>query len=118
VTQPPGLAGRAEEQAALRGLLLSLSGGMSGALVLRGEPGIGKTALLEYLAGAAPDIDFAVMSGVESEVGFGFAGLYRLLVPYLGRIDQLPTQQRLALGTALGLVDGRPGTPSSLASRR
>jgi hypothetical protein len=43
VSQPPGLAGRADEQAALRGLLLSLGGGMSGALVLRGEPGIGKT---------------------------------------------------------------------------
>jgi DNA-binding CsgD family transcriptional regulator len=111
VTQPPGLAGRADEQAALRGLLVSLGGGMSGALVLRGEPGIGKTALLEYLAETAPDIDFAVVSGVESEAGFGFAGLYRLLVPYLGRIDRLPAQQRLALGTALGLVDGRPGTP-------
>src|ERR1035438_5901150 len=83
VIQPPSLAGRADEQAALRGLLLSLGGGMSGALVLRGEPGIGKTALLEYLAEAAPDINFAVVSGVESEAGFGFAGLYRLLAPYL-----------------------------------
>ncbi len=111
VNQPPGLAGRTEEQAALRGLLLTLGDGMSGALVLRGEPGIGKTALLEYLAGAAPGIDFAVVSGVESEAGFGFAGLYRLLVPYLGEMDRLPEPQRLALGTALGLVDGRPGTP-------
>jgi AAA ATPase domain len=111
VTQPPGLAGRADEQAALRGLLLSLGDGMSGALVLRGEPGIGKTALLEYLAGVAPDVDFAVVSGVESEAGFGFAGLYRLLVPYLGRMDRLPEPQRLALGTALGLVDGPPGSP-------
>jgi MoxR-like ATPase len=50
VAQPPGLAGRADEQAALRGLLLSLGDGMSGSLVLRGEPGIGKTALLEHLA--------------------------------------------------------------------
>jgi DNA-binding CsgD family transcriptional regulator len=111
VTQPPGLAGRADEQAALRSLLLSLGGGMSRALVLRGEPGIGKTALLEDLAGTAPDIDFAVVSGVESEAGFGFAGLYRLLVRYLGRMDRLPAPQRLALGTALGLVDGPPGTP-------
>jgi DNA-binding CsgD family transcriptional regulator len=112
VNQPPGLAGRTDEQAALRGLLLTLGDGMSGALVLRGEPGIGKTALLEYLAGAAPDIfDFAVVSGVESEAGFGFAGLYRLLVPYLAEMDRLPEPQRLALGTALGLVDGRPGTP-------
>jgi len=69
VAQPPGLAGRADEQAALRGLLLSLGDGMSGALVLRGEPGIGKTALLEHLAGTAPDIDFAVVPGVESEAG-------------------------------------------------
>jgi DNA-binding CsgD family transcriptional regulator len=111
LSQPPGLVGRADEQAALRGLLLSLGGGMSGALVLRGEPGIGKTALLENLAGAAPGIDFAVVSGVESEAGFGFAGLYRLLVPYLGGMDRLPRPQRLAVGTALGLVDGRPGTP-------
>jgi DNA-binding CsgD family transcriptional regulator len=111
LSQPPGLVGRADEQAALRGLLLSLGGGMSGALVLRGEPGIGKTALLENLAGAAPGIDFAVVSGVESEAGFGFSGLYRLLVPYLGGMDRLPRPQRLAVGTALGLVDGRPGTP-------
>jgi DNA-binding CsgD family transcriptional regulator len=111
VTQPTGLAGRADEQAALRGLLLSLGNGMSGALVLRGEPGIGKTALLEELPGAAPGIAFAVVSGVESEAGFGFAGLYRLLVPYLGQLDRLPAPQRLALGTALGLVDGPPGTP-------
>jgi DNA-binding CsgD family transcriptional regulator len=111
VTQPPGLAGRADEQATLRSLLLSLDDGMSGALVLRGEPGIGKTALLEYLADTAPDIDFAVVSGVESEAGFGFAGLYRLLAPCLGRMDRLPEPQRLALGTALGLVDGPPGTP-------
>jgi DNA-binding CsgD family transcriptional regulator len=111
VSQPPGLVGRADEQAALRGLLLSLGSGMSGALVLRGEPGIGKTALLESLAGAAPGIDFAVVSGVESEAGFGFAGLYRLLVPYLGGTDRLPAPQRLAVGTALGLVDGQPGTP-------
>jgi DNA-binding CsgD family transcriptional regulator len=111
VTQPPGLAGRADEQAALRGLLLSLGDGMSGALVLRGEPGIGKTALLEYLAGVAPDVDFAVVSGVESEAGFAFAGLYRLLVPCLGRMDRLPEPQRLALGTALGLVDGPSGSP-------
>jgi tellurite resistance protein len=111
VSQPPGLAGRAAEQAALRGLLLSLGDGMSGALVLRGEPGIGKTALLEYLAGAASGASLAVVSGVESEAGFGFAGLYRLLVPYLSGMDRLPVPQRLALGTALGLVDGQPGTP-------
>ena len=111
VIQPARLAGRADEQAALRGLLLSLGGGMSGALVLRGEPGIGKTALLEYLAETALDIDFAVVSGVESETEFGFGGLYRLLVPYLGGMDRLPAPQRLALGTALGLVDGPPGTP-------
>jgi DNA-binding CsgD family transcriptional regulator len=109
--QPPRLAGRAGEQAALRGLLLSLGGGMSGALVLRGEPGIGKTALLEYLAETAADTGFNVVSGVESETGFGFAGLYRLLVPYLGGMDRLPAPQRLVLGTALGLVDGPPGTP-------
>jgi DNA-binding CsgD family transcriptional regulator/tellurite resistance protein len=111
VAQPTGLAGRADEQAALRGLLLSLGDGMSGALVLRGEPGIGKTALLAGLPAAAPGIAFAVVSGVESEAGFGFAGLYRLLVPYLGQLDRLPAPQRLALGTALGLVDGPPGTP-------
>jgi DNA-binding CsgD family transcriptional regulator len=107
----PGLAGRADQQATLRGLLLSLGGGMSGALVLRGAPGIGKTALLEDLAGHTPDTDFAAVSGVESEAGFGFSGLYRLLVPYLGGMDRLAVPQRRALGTALGLVDGPPGTP-------
>jgi DNA-binding CsgD family transcriptional regulator len=111
VTQRSALVGRAEEQAALHSLLRCLGEGMSGALVLRGEPGVGKTALLEYLIDAAADIDSAVVSGIESEAGLGFAGLHRLLIPYLGRMDQLPAAQALALDTALGRVYGPPGTP-------
>jgi DNA-binding CsgD family transcriptional regulator len=75
-------------------------------LVLRGEAGIGKTALLEYLASCASECRIARAAGVESEMELAFAGLHQLCAPFLDRLDRLPAPQRDALETAFGLRDG------------
>ena len=100
------LLDRAAETAAVEGVLAAVRDGLSGVLVLRGEAGIGKTALLEWAAGQAHDMQVARVAGVQAEMGMGFAGLHQLLVPFLGGLGGLPGPQRLALGSAFGLVDG------------
>ena len=75
-------------------------------LVVRGEPGVGKSALLDYLAGRAPGCRVARAVGVESEMELAFAGLHQLLAPMLDRLDRLPGPQREALRTAFGLSAG------------
>ena len=75
-------------------------------LVVRGEPGVGKSALLEYLAGRAAGCRVVRAAGVESEMELAFAGLHQLLAPALDRIDRLPEPQREALRTAFGLSAG------------
>jgi DNA-binding CsgD family transcriptional regulator len=75
-------------------------------LVVRGEAGIGKTALLEHLAGRASGCRIARATGVESEMELAFAGLHQLCAPFLDRLDRLPAPQRDALGTAFGMQDG------------
>jgi DNA-binding CsgD family transcriptional regulator len=102
------LLDRAPEIAALEGLLAAVRDGLSGVLVLRGEAGIGKTAVLEWAAGQADDMQLARVAGVQAEMGMGFAGLHQLLVPFLGGLGQLPGPQRQALGSAFGLVAGPP----------
>ena len=97
------LLGRAAECGEIERLLGSVRGGLSGALVLRGEPGIGKTALLEYAAGLATDMHLLRLVGIESEMELGYAALHQLLLPFLGDIDVLPVRQRGALGAAFGL---------------
>src|SRR5262252_966151 len=84
------LLDRAEETAALEGVLAAARDGLSGVLVLRGEAGIGKTALLEWAAGRAGDMRVARVAGVQAEMGMGFAGLHQLLVPFLNGLDGLP----------------------------
>src|SRR5580700_1485485 len=76
------------------------------ALVVRGEAGVGKSALLEYVAGAAADMRVARAVGVESEVELAFASLHLLCAPLLDRLDGLPGPQRDALGVAFGLRAG------------
>jgi DNA-binding CsgD family transcriptional regulator len=100
------LWGRDTERAALDTLLAQIRGGMSQVVVLRGEAGIGKTALLDAVAEAAADLRVLRVAGVEAEAGFSFAALHRLLIPYTGDLDVLPPLQREALSVAFGLTDG------------
>ena len=97
------LRGRRNECEVLDGILASLRAGQSQVLLVRGEPGVGKTALLDHLVGRAQGCRVARVSGVESEMALAFAGLHQLCAPFLDRIDALPAPQRDALGTAFGL---------------
>jgi DNA-binding CsgD family transcriptional regulator len=107
-TTGPGLLGRQRECDALDDLVARAREGRSGARVLRGEAGIGKTALLRHVERSAAGCQVLRASGVESEMELPFAGLQQLCAPLLGRLEQLPGPQRDALGTAFGLVDGDP----------
>ena len=102
------LIGREKECSVLDDLLVSAREDRSGALVIRGEAGIGKTALIDYAVGAAGDFLIVRFTGVESERELGFAALHRLLTPILHQIERLPAPQRDALSSALGLVAGPP----------
>ena len=86
--------------------MASVRAGPSRALVLRGEAGVGKTALLEYLVQHASGCGTARAAGVESEMELAYAGLQQLCAPFLDRLECLPDPQRHALGTAFGLRDG------------
>src|SRR4051794_16719177 len=101
-----GLLGRRSEAATLDRLLEAVRAGESRALVLRGEPGVGKTALLEYAGEHAAGCHVAHAAGVQSEMELAFAGLHQLCAPMLERLDRLPGPQRDALGTAFGLHVG------------
>src|SRR5580704_9267010 len=100
------LVDRRTESSALDSLLASARGGMGSALVLRGEPGIGKTALLEYAIESASGFRVARAVGVESEMELAFAAVHQLCVPVLDRMERLPGPQRDALGVAFGLRAG------------
>ncbi len=100
------LLDRALERARLHALLNAVREGLSGTLVLRGEPGIGKTALLDHAIESAHDFRLARALGIESEMEFSFAGLHQLVVPFLPRLHELPGPQRDALVSAFGLVPG------------
>ncbi len=100
------LLGRRSERAALDQLAASVRAGSSRALVLRGEAGVGKSALLEYLVQHASGCGIARTAGVESEMELAYAGLQQLCAPFLDRLERLPGPQRDALGTAFGLRDG------------
>src|SRR5689334_17701469 len=100
------LLGRSRECAALDDLLASVRAGPSRALVLRGEAGIGKSALLEYLVRRAGGCRVARAVGVESEMELAFAGLQQLCSSLPDRAERLPGPQRDALRTAFGLRDG------------
>jgi DNA-binding CsgD family transcriptional regulator len=102
----PGLLGRTSEREALDRLLANVRGGQSAVLVIRGEAGIGKTALLRYAADGASDLRIAHLAGVEAEMELPFAGVHQLCAPMLARLDELPGPQRDALGVALGLSSG------------
>jgi DNA-binding CsgD family transcriptional regulator/tetratricopeptide (TPR) repeat protein len=101
-----GLLGRRGECEVLDGLLGAVRAGESRALVVRGEPGVGKTALLDYLAGRASGCRVVAAAGVESEMELAFAGLHQLCAPMLDRLGRVPGPQREALRTAFGMSAG------------
>jgi DNA-binding CsgD family transcriptional regulator len=109
----PGLHGRRSECEMLDRLVGDVRAGRSRVLVLRGEPGAGKTALLDYLAQRAPGCRVARVTGVEPEMEMAFAGLHQLCAPYLGRLEHLPDPQRDALRTAFNMQGGK--VPDRLA---
>lgn len=82
--------------------------GMSGAMVLRGEAGVGKTALLRAAAEDAADMRHLRLTGVEAETGLAFAGLQRFVQPHAAHVDGLPTPQRNAIDVAFGRSLGPP----------
>jgi len=98
------LVGRDRELAALQQLLDRARAGEGGALVVRGEAGIGKTALLEHAAEKASEMMLLRATGVEAEADLAFAGLYGLARPIVDKLDELPAVQRSALAGALGLA--------------
>ncbi len=100
------LCGRRSECAALDGLLDRVRGGRSAVLVLRGEAGIGKTALLRYVTDRAAGFSVARCMGVESEMELAFTGLHDLCTPMLSCLDAMIEPQREALSVALGLASG------------
>src|SRR5829696_8711614 len=102
----PGFIGRSRECEVLDRLLANVRGGQSTVLVIRGEAGVGKTALLEYCARQARGFRVAQIAGVESEMELPFAGLHQLSASMIDRLGALPKPQQEALQVALGLSSG------------
>ncbi len=100
------LRGRASECAFLDRLVGDIRRGESRSLVLRGEAGIGKTALLEYLIASASELTVVRAVGVESDMELAYAGLHQLCAPLLDRLERLPPPQRDALTVVFGLSVG------------
>ncbi|MEU6657531.1 AAA family ATPase [Streptomyces sp. NPDC046821] len=107
----PELVGRTEERDALSELLEAACAGKSQALVVRGEPGMGKSTLLDHLTNRADDCRVLRVVGMQSEMELIFAGLHQLCTPLLNRLDRLPPPQQAALRTAFGLCEGPPPQP-------
>src|SRR6516164_6290162 len=105
------LLGRARECGLLDELISDIRRGESRSLVLKGEAGIGKTALLEYLIESAGDITLVRAAGVESEMELAYAGLHQLCGPILDRLGALPSPQpealQIVLGRSLGVAPDR-----------
>jgi DNA-binding CsgD family transcriptional regulator len=97
---------RLSERGVLDRFVADVRVGQGRALVVRGEPGVGKTVLLDYLAGRATGCLVARAAGVQSEMELAFAGLHQLCAPMLDHADSLPDPQREALRTAFGLSAG------------
>src|SRR6516162_6856354 len=105
-----GLIDRRAECDVLGRLVEPVRAGESRVLVVRGDPGVGKTRLLEYLAGRASGAGCQVARavGVQSEMELAFAGLHQMCAPMLGHAERLPVPQREALRIAFGLAAGPP----------
>lgn len=108
LTSPPALRGRGDQAAQLDGLLDRARAGHSGVLMLSGEAGVGKTALLDYVIASASASALTVVrvAGIESEMELAFAALQQLCGPMLDRLERVPARQRNALETAFGVGAG------------
>src|SRR5690348_14783602 len=102
------LIGRSRERRALDRMLDALRSGQSSTLVMHGERGVGKTALLEYVRDRAMECQVVSASGVRLEAELAYACLHQLCSSLFDRLEQLPAPQRFALETAFGLTDGLP----------
>ena len=105
------MLGREREREVLDRLLDGVRGGRGGVLVVHGEAGVGKTALLEYAVEAAREFRIARTSGVEAEMELPFAAVQQLCSPFLELMDRLPQPQHEALGVAFGLITGPAPNP-------
>jgi DNA-binding CsgD family transcriptional regulator len=103
-----GLTDRRQERGVLDRLVHAVRSGESRVLVVHGEAGVGKTALLGYLTGRASGCQVVRAAGVQSEMELAFAGLHQLCAPMLTRLEHLPPPQQEALRTAFGLSAGPP----------
>ena len=106
--RPTAFHGRTSERHVLDRLLDNVRGGEGAALVIRGEAGVGKTALLRYAARQASGFRVVQVAGVESEMELPYAGLHQLCGPMLGELGALPEPQQHALRVAFGLASGDP----------
>lgn len=102
------LQDRHAERESLDRLLGNARSGTSGVVVLRGEAGVGKTALLDHVLAHGAGCRVVRAAGVESEMELAFAGLHQLCAPFFDRLDRLPAPQQDAIGTAFGLRTGDP----------
>jgi DNA-binding CsgD family transcriptional regulator len=105
------LLDRERERASLNGLIEAARRGRGGALVLRGEPGVGLSTLVEDSVAGASRMRVARIRGAEPEHDIDFAALHQLCVPMLERLDGLPARQRDSLAAAFGLIEGRAEDP-------
>jgi hypothetical protein len=101
------LRGRASECETLRGLISTVQSGSCQVLVLRGEAGVGKTALLEYISERASGFRCVEVAGVQWDMELAFAGLQQLCAPLVDKVGELPEPQREALAVAFGRGVGR-----------
>jgi DNA-binding CsgD family transcriptional regulator len=106
--RPSRLIDRRAECKVLDDVVEAVRAGQSQALVVLGEPGVGKTALLDYVAGQASGFHVARAGGDQSEMELAFSGLHVLCAPMLDRLDHIPAPQREALATAFALRAGEP----------
>ena len=111
----PKLRGRSDECQLLDSLVSAVRAGESRTLVISGEAGVGKTALLEHLIMQASELTILRAVGVESEVELGFASLHQMCLPLMSQIDRLPDPQRNALEVVFGVSEGPRPIPFSSA---
>src|SRR5437764_6404345 len=105
------LLGREREREVLGRLLGGVRGGHGGVLVMRGDAGVGKTALLEYTVEAGRGFRIARTSGIEAEMALPFAAVQQLCSPFFELLERLPQPQHDALGVAFGLSTGPAPNP-------